>query len=150
MECILIDGLTSNDMTLFRRFRTTADSNTHELAELSKLRDAAAEGVVQLESRLGDANTRLHEAAAACAQCQSTLAHLARNQDELRPRLMFRSNLPQDVMVSIMGKLSRWRRCAASVCMSWRSTIETASAMGMFNSTVLCVSDAVNFEGNGH
>ena len=79
------------------------------------------------------------EAASGYMKAETTLVQLAKKQEELGPRLMFRSDLPKEVMLSIMGKLSRWRRCAASVCRSWCSSIEKASEMGMFRSTVLCV-----------
>ena len=46
----------------------------------------------------------------------------------------------RDMALSIIWKPPRLRRCAASVCVGWCSAIETASAMGMLKSAVLCVS----------
>ena len=134
----LIDGLMCNEA--FRGLLNAAYTATRELVELSDLRDAAAKKVVQLEGTLRAAREHLLEANTNYTMAEATLADVLGLQDQLRSRLMFPSDLPKEVMVSIVGKLPRQRSRTASVCRRWRSAVETANAMGMFKSPVLCVS----------
>ena len=98
-----IDGLTSNDA--FSRLSSSAIDTVHELEQLTELRDAVAGKVLQLETRLSASRNCLEVVTAGRTQSETTLAQLATKQAELRPRLMFRSDLPKDAMVSIMGRV---------------------------------------------
>ena len=137
VQCNL-SALTSNDA--FRFLHSSAAMVEREFNTVECERDAATAEIAEPEARLLAAKKRLRKATEHVPRAETLRLQISGLLGQLMPRLMFRGELPVDVMVSIMGHLSQWRRCAAVVSRVWCSGIQTAKAMGKFKNKVLCVS----------
>ena len=79
---------------------------------------------------------------AAVAAEEAAAQHLAQAQalyDQVLPRLQFRSDLPQDVMLKIQGGVGLAWHWAGCVSRSWRDSIKRARELGCFTPRVAAV-----------
>lgn len=147
VQCNL-EGFTSNDA--FHFLHDSAAMVEDEMTMLLSKRAKASAQIAELEARLAAARRRFDIASERLPQVEAMQAQVSGLQEQLGSRRGFRGDLPNVVMVSIMGILSSSRRCAAAVCRAWYSGIQMANKLGMFSSKVLCVSAGRGNYQQGH